>query len=103
MARLAIAKSFLADYARLDKDAQRAVDAAVARFAKSPDPGLCLEKPRHSWDDRIRTLEVDSRWRGVVLAPVIGDTYCLVAALPKDKATPTPLAAGSASTGRSGY
>jgi hypothetical protein len=86
VARLAIAKSFLADYARLDKDAQRAVDAAVAKFAKSPDPGLCLEKPQRSWDDRIRTLEVDSRWRGVVLAPVIGDTYCLVAALPKDKA-----------------
>ena len=86
MARLAIAKSFLADYARLDKDAQRAVDAAVAKFAKSPDPGQCLEKPQHSWDDRIRTLEVDSHWRGVVLAPVIGDTYCLVAALPKDKA-----------------
>jgi len=86
VARLAIAKSFLADYARLDKDAQRAVDAAVAKFAKSPDPGQCLEKPQHSWDDRIRTLEVDSHWRGVVLAPVIGDTYCLVAALPKDKA-----------------
>src|SRR6516225_234337 len=86
VARLAIAKSFLADYARLYKDAQRAVDAAVAKFAKSPDPGQCLEKPQHSWDDRIRTLEVDSHWRGVVLAPVIGDTYCLVAALPKDKA-----------------
>ncbi len=86
MARLAIAKSFLTDYARLDKDTQRAVDAAVAKFAKSPDPGLYLEKPQRSWDDRIRTLEVDSRWRGVVLAPMIGDTYCLVAVLPKDKA-----------------
>ena len=86
MARLAIAKSFLADYARLDKDAQSAVDAAIAKFAKSADPGLCLEKPQHSWDDRIRILEVDSRWRGVVLAPAIGDTYCLVTVLPKDKA-----------------
>ena len=91
MARLAIAKSFLADYARLDKDAQRAVDAAVAKFAKSPDPGLCLEKPQHSWDDRIRTLEVDSRWRGVVLAPVIGDTYCLVAALPRTRSSSSHL------------
>ena len=34
MARLAIAKSFLAEYARLDKDAQCAVDAAIAKFAK---------------------------------------------------------------------
>jgi hypothetical protein len=86
VARLAIAKSFLAEYARLDKDVQRAVDAAVAKFAKHPHPGLCLEKPQHSWDDRIRTLGVDSRWRGVILAPAHGDTYCLVAVLPQDKA-----------------
>jgi hypothetical protein len=38
VARLAIAKSFLTDYARLDKEAQRSVDTAIAKFAKSPDP-----------------------------------------------------------------
>ena len=86
MARLAIAKSFLSEYARLDKDGQSAVDVAIAKFAKHPDPGLYLERPPRSWDDRIRTLEVDSRWRGVVLAPATGDTYCLVTVLPKDKA-----------------
>ena len=32
--RLAIAKDFLAEYAKLDKSAQSAVDAAVAKFAK---------------------------------------------------------------------
>jgi AAA domain/UvrD-like helicase C-terminal domain len=84
--RLAIAKSFLADYVRLDKDVQCAVDVAVSRFAKHPDPGVYLEKPQQTWDDRIRTMEVDSSWRGVVLAPTTGDIYCLVSLLPQDTA-----------------
>ncbi len=29
---------------------------------------------------------MDSLWRGVVLAPDTGDTYCLVTVLPHDKA-----------------
>jgi hypothetical protein len=86
LARLAIGKSFLTEYGRLDKEVQGAVDAAIANFAKHPHPGSHLEKPQRGWDDRIRTLEVDSRWRGIVLAPMTGDTYCLVTILPKDKA-----------------
>ena len=86
MTRLAIAKSFLTDYARLDKDVQGAVDVAVSRFAKHPNPGQYLEKPQDTWDDRIRTMEVDSHWRGVVLAPTMGDIYCLVSVLPQDTA-----------------
>jgi superfamily I DNA/RNA helicase len=84
--RLAIARSFLADYVRLDKEVQSAVDKAVSQFAKHPDPGTYLEKPRQTWDDRIRTMKVDSRWRGVVLAPTTGDIYCLVSLLPRDTA-----------------
>ena len=89
MARLAIAKGFLAEYAKLDQDVQGAVDVAVARFARHAQPGLQLEKPPHSRDDRIRFLPVDSRWHGVVLVPESGptaDTYCLVTVLPQDKA-----------------
>jgi hypothetical protein len=86
VARLAIGKGFLTEYGRLDKDVQGAVDAAIAKFARHPHPGSHLEKPQRSWDDRIRTLEVDNRWRGIVLAPMTGDTYCLVTILPKDKA-----------------
>jgi AAA domain/UvrD-like helicase C-terminal domain len=86
VARLAIGKGFLTEYGRLDKDVQSAVDAAIAKFAKHPHPGTHLEKPQRSWDDRIRTLEVDSHWRGIVLAPATGDTYCLVTILPQDKA-----------------
>jgi hypothetical protein len=86
LARLAIAKGFLAEYAKLDKNVQAAVDTAIAAFARHPQPGLHLEKPQHTHDDRIRIMPVDTRWRGVVLAPAAGDTYCLVTVLPQDKA-----------------
>ncbi|HEY0935351.1 MAG TPA: UvrD-helicase domain-containing protein [Trebonia sp.] len=86
MTRLAIAKSFLTDYARLDKDVRSAVDVAVSRFARNPDPGQYLEKPPDTWDDRIRTMPVDNGWRGVVLAPTQGDIYCLVSVLPREAA-----------------
>ena len=86
MARLAIARGFLAEYAKLQRDVQSAVDAACAKFAKHPYPGLLLEKPQHSQDDRIGTIRVNGFWRGVVLAPATGDTYCLVTVLPPDEA-----------------
>jgi superfamily I DNA/RNA helicase len=83
--RLAIAKDFLAEYAKLDKNAQIAVDEAVAKFAKQ-GTGPYLETPRRSRDNRIRTIQIDSIWRGVVLAPDTGDTYCLITVLPHEKA-----------------
>jgi superfamily I DNA/RNA helicase len=86
VARLAIAKGFLAEYAKLDKGVQSAVEAAMAKFAEHTHAGLHLEKLQHSRDDRIRTIRVDSFWRGVVLAPDNGDTYCLITVLPHDKA-----------------
>jgi superfamily I DNA/RNA helicase len=86
VARLAIAKGFLAEYAKLDKDARRAVEAVVTEFAARPHAWRYLEKPRQSLDDRIRLFRVNSLWRGVVLAPDTGDTYCLITILPHDKA-----------------
>ncbi len=86
MARLAIAKSFLAKYASLDRGVRSAIDMAIAEFAEHPNPGECLETPRRGRDDRIRTLAVDGRWSGVVLAPARGDIYCLVTVLPRDMA-----------------
>jgi superfamily I DNA/RNA helicase len=90
VARLAISKGFLADYAKLGKDVQRAVDQAVATFARDPHPGRTLERPRHIKDNRLRIMPVDGHWRGVVLAPdakdADTDTYCLVTVLPRDKA-----------------
>ena len=86
MARLAIARGFLAEYAKLQKDVQSAVDAACARFARHPYPGMLLEKPQHSRDGRMGTIRVNGSWRGVVLAPPGGDTYCLVTVLPPSEA-----------------
>jgi superfamily I DNA/RNA helicase len=80
--RLAIAKGFLAEYGKLGKAVQSAVDATVANFAKHARPTLHLEKPEHSRDDRIRLIRVDDRWRVIMLAPLTGDTYCLVTVLP---------------------
>jgi superfamily I DNA/RNA helicase len=90
MARLAISQAFLAEYAKLDKDVQVAVDAAVARFARHAHPAQHLHKPENGRDDRIRLMPVNGRWRGVVLAPTAtgptAGTYCLVTVLPQDQA-----------------
>ena len=43
MARLAIAKGFLGEYAKLDHGVQRAVDAAITAFARNAHPGQQLE------------------------------------------------------------
>jgi hypothetical protein len=86
VARLAIAKGFLAEYAKLDKDTRRAVETMVTEFAQRPHAWRYLEKPRQALDDRIRLFRVNSLWRGVVLAPDAGDTYCLITILPHDKA-----------------
>jgi superfamily I DNA/RNA helicase len=86
VARLAIAKDFLSEYAKLDKDDRIAVDTLVTEFARRPHAWRYLEKPKQGLDDRIRLFRVNSRWRGVVLAPDAGDTYCLITILPHDKA-----------------
>jgi hypothetical protein len=84
--RLAIASDFLAEYSRLEKKVQVAVSSAIGKFESNSFSGAHLEKLNHSKDDRIRTIRIDSYWRGVVLAPDSGDTYCLITVLPHDKA-----------------
>ena len=85
MARLAIGKEFLAEYAKLDRDTRSAVDTGIAEFARQTHAGPFLETPRDSRDSRIRTIGIDGVWRGVVLAPDSGDTYCLLTVLPHEK------------------
>ena len=82
MARLAIAKGFVTEYAKLGKGIQNAVESAITKFAEYPHANLLLEKPEYGRDDRIRTIQVDGCWRGVVLAPESGDTYYLITVLP---------------------
>ena len=98
MARLAITKDFLAEYAKLDKRVQSAVDAAIADFANGRHAEACLEKAPGSLDDRIRLLRVDGAWYGVVLVPDSGDTYCLITILPTDEAVGYATSHRSAST-----
>jgi hypothetical protein len=86
LAQLFLAKDFLPDYARLDKQVQGSVEAAITKFAEHTYAGLHLEKLQHARDDRIRTIRIDQSWRGVVLAPDSGDVYCLVAVLRHDEA-----------------
>jgi len=86
VARLAIAKSFLSDYARLQKTVQAAAESAMARFEDHTFAGVHLEKVHNSRDPRLRTIRIDDFWRGIVLVPDSGDTYCLLTVLPHDKA-----------------
>ena len=75
MARLAIGKEFLAEYAKLDRDTRSAVDTGIAEFARQTHAGPFLETPRDSRDSRIRTIGIDGVRRGVVLAPDSGETH----------------------------
>jgi hypothetical protein len=86
VAQLAIDKGFMDDYSRLERSVQAAVKAAMDQFAEHTHAGLHLEKLQHPKDDRIRTIRVDSHWRGVVLAPDSGDTYYLLKVMEHDKA-----------------
>jgi superfamily I DNA/RNA helicase/mRNA-degrading endonuclease RelE of RelBE toxin-antitoxin system len=86
VARLAIAKSFLSDYAKLQKPVQALVESAMAKFEDHTFAGVHLEKVHNSRDPRLRTIRIDEFWRGIVLVPDSGDTYCLLTVLPHDKA-----------------
>jgi superfamily I DNA/RNA helicase len=86
VARLAISKDFLTEYVRLDKRVQRSVDQAIATFARHPHPAQYLQTSQHPQNDQLRIMPLDGPWRGIVLAPATGDTYCLVTVLPHDMA-----------------
>jgi len=85
MAELAICRDFLPAYARLQRRVQRAVDAAIRKFAEHTHAGLHLEKLTGARDPNIRTIRIDQFYRGVVLA--LGqERYALLNVLPHDDA-----------------
>lgn len=86
MPRLGIAKDFLADYAKLQKPVQKAVNATIDKFAEHTHAGLHLEKLANAKDPRIRTIRVTDFYRGVVLAPENGDEFLLLTVLPHNDA-----------------
>ncbi len=86
MAQLYVGSQFLPEYARLERSVRSLVDDAIAKFASHTYAGLHLEKIIDSRDERIRTIRIDAFWRGLVLAPDSGDSYCLIRVLPHDDA-----------------
>jgi len=84
--RLAIDKDFMGDFSRLEKSVQYSVMKIFEKFDEHTYAGVHLEKLQHPRDDRVRTIRIDINWRGVVLAPEAGDTYCLLKVLPHEKA-----------------
>ena len=86
MPRLAIDRDFMGDFSKLEKSVRDSVMEVFQKFAEHTHAGLHLEKLQHPKDDRVRTVRIDVNWRGVVLAPEAGDTYCLLKVLPHEKA-----------------
>ncbi|WP_433533003.1 UvrD-helicase domain-containing protein [Micromonospora sp. CA-263727] len=85
MAELAIDRDFLPAYGRLQRRVQRAVDAAIRKFAEHTHAGLHLEKLTGARDPNIRTIRIDQFYRGVVL--YLGEErYALLDVRPHDDA-----------------
>lgn len=61
VARLAIDRDFLDDYAKLPKTVQAGVKSAIDKFAEHVHAGLHLEKLSAAKDDRIRTIRRSGR------------------------------------------
>jgi hypothetical protein len=86
MAKLGIHRDFLQDLVRLERPVQQKVVEAVLKFEQSTHAGLHLEKINHTRDRRLKSIRIDKFWRGVVLAPDIGDQHMLWKVLPHDDA-----------------
>ncbi|GIJ52209.1 DNA helicase [Virgisporangium aliadipatigenens] len=82
---MAIDVDFLRRYAGLQRPVQRAVDAAIGRFAEHTHAGLHLEKLTGARDPQVRTIRINDFWRGVVVA-LGGARYLLKEVLPHDDA-----------------
>ncbi|MEV8515217.1 UvrD-helicase domain-containing protein [Dactylosporangium sp. NPDC051484] len=85
MAELGIDREFLRRYAKLPRPVQRAVDAAIGKFAEHTQAGLHLEKLTGARDPNVRTIRITDFWRGIVLA-LGGAKYLLQDVLPHDDA-----------------
>jgi hypothetical protein len=86
MATLVLAKTFLPDYAKLDKSVATKVVELFAKFREATHTGLHLEKYQGAKDPRARTIRVDQQYRGIVIAPEAGDTYILFRVLKHSEA-----------------
>ena len=93
MPQLAFANSFWESYDLLEKPVRAGVRKAMQKFQQltvpelQADKGLHLESVEKARDPRMRTIRINSFWRGVVLAPDDGsDVFLLVNVVPHDDA-----------------
>jgi hypothetical protein len=62
--RLAVARTFLGEYAKLEESTQDSVESAIGKFEQHTHAGLHLEKIKNIRDPRMRTIRIDLNWRG---------------------------------------
>lgn len=83
---LAIDKGFLKDLGKLEKPVYNRVTEVFDEFDAATHAGLHLEKIANARNPRFRSIRIDQSWRGIVLAPNVGDVYTLLKVLPHDDA-----------------
>ncbi len=83
---LAIDKGFLKDLGKLEKPVYNRVTEVFDEFDSATHTGLHLEKIANARNPRFRSIRIDQSWRGIVLAPNVGDVYTLLKVLPHDDA-----------------
>ncbi|MCV7195929.1 UvrD-helicase domain-containing protein [Mycobacterium angelicum] len=86
MPTLAIDKGFLKDLGKLEKPVYNRVTEVFDEFDTATHTGLHLEKIANARNPRFRSIRIDQSWRGIVLAPNVGDVYTLLKVLPHDDA-----------------
>lgn len=86
MPTLGIARDFLREFGKLQRNVQDRVYETFEKFAEATFTGIHLEKIHDVRDPRLWSIRIDQFWRGVVLAPTSGDSYLLLRVLPHDEA-----------------
>jgi hypothetical protein len=86
MPTLGIAREFLREFGKLQRPVQDRVYETFAKFEEATFAGIHLETIRNVRDPRLRSIRIDQFWRGIVLAPISGDSYMLLRVLPHDEA-----------------
>ena len=79
MPSLALSKDFLKSYAVLPKPIQRKVDNFLSKFEIAPDAkGINLEKIEVSCDEKISSVRIDQKYRGIVAEIPGVDSYIML-------------------------
>src|SRR5690606_38849224 len=86
MARLAIDRDFLLDFARLEKSVQDRVTEVFTKFEHARHTVIHPENSANARADRFRPLRIDQFWPRVVLPPDAGDIYTMLKVPPHDDA-----------------